>query len=152
MNIEQALYSAVYESAKNILQGNGYETDLGKALRDWKNAVVPRESEAVFEIRDVGGSASEEQYPFQHETINYEFVIAARYGADTASFLRSARADIYRMIENNIDDWRKAVGNASLKPTRAGFSRDIRTEERIIGELTMTIEFTYEQEYYNPNI
>jgi|GEM_PF-3555161 len=153
MNFENRLYQLVYAAASQILKANeyeagkNYETDLGNYLREWKGAVMPKEDNVVFEIRDNSGAADDEQADYQHEILSYEFFVAAKNSASTASFLRQARADIYRMIGANIDSWRATL-NASLTAERGGFTREINYEEKVFGELTVTINFSYEQEYF----
>jgi len=150
MNMEQQLYNLVYAGAEKIkttneyAPGKNYETDIGDYIQEWMDKVNSEIKKEVFEIRDPNGEASDDQEPIQNEIISWDFVVGVKKGNLTAQYLRSARADIYRMIGSNIDAWRAAV-NGSLRFTRVGFTRDITHEKEIYGELLQTITIEYIQ-------
>ncbi len=120
MTIEQQIYDAIYTAMLEIkttneyASGKNYETNIGNFLQLWLDKMNAETSSEVFEIHDANGEASDEQEPIQHEILNLEFIVSVKKGENTASYLRSAKADIYRVIGKYINTWRSTI-NASIK-------------------------------------
>ncbi len=153
MTKEQKIFSLIVAGVQGILTtneyatGKNYETDIGNYYQDWYGLVNPESDTDVLEVRDVSASADEEQYPFQRESLEVQIVYACKRGTDTANQLRKAKADIYRMIGANLDTWRATVGG-DLHPVQMGWEKEIKHEKEIFGEITITIVFEYQTEFW----
>ena len=148
MTKEEKIYDLVITAAQQIQKtnqyasGKYYDTDIGKYYQDWMGDVNPESAQEAFEVRDVSAEASEEQYPFQKEALTLQFVYGCKYGNNTATQLRKAKADIYRMIGANLDSWRAQVGG-ELHPIQEGWEKKIKHEKEIFGEIVVTITFEF---------
>jgi len=156
MNKEEKIIQLVTAGIKSIqvineyAPGKKYETDIGLYYQEWLDRINPESTKEVIELRDISGSPSDEQEPIQTEHLDLQFAVAVKKGSTTAAYLRQVKADIYRMIGANIDNWRAAV-DASLYPQRGDWEKDIQHEKEIVGILLLTITISFEQEQWLTN-
>jgi hypothetical protein len=144
----QLICTALDTGLKTILVANGYNTNLGANVFEWRTA--------PFELTDLPGviwrDISEDDSNATTGTIGYhnhdlkiELKISAASGSVTPAEIRKLLADVQRMI--GVDPtW----GKLALRTSPVSNEIDVEQAEKIIGGITIAIVITYQTKKWNP--
>ena len=97
----QEIVNAIRSRLSEILVANGYDTDLGLNVFEWKvTAFAVSELPGVC-FRDTERSVTELTGGLRENRLTVEFILGAASGTATASTIRQAVADVVRCIDTD---------------------------------------------------
>ena len=101
MGRRQEIVDAIKARLLTIQVANGYDTDLGLHVFEWKvTAFADSELPGVC-FRDTEQTVAELTGGFRNVSLTVEFILGAASGAATASIVRKGIGDVVRAIDSD---------------------------------------------------
>lgn len=149
-SLRQTLVSAIKTRMQTITTANGYETNIGNAVWNWKTGIwtIAEFEAGGIDIRDgkerIETSSTGLTREDHHLTV--DFVIMVGTGATTGVTVRKAIADVYKAIGTD-RKWGLTFVQTTW-PVEVDMLVD--QDEKIVGGAQIEIEVIYRSNLFNP--
>lgn len=101
MTKRQEIVDAIKARLQTIQVANGYDTDLGRHVFEWKVTAFADTELPGVAFRDTEQTVAELTGGFRNVSLTVEFILGAASGAGTSSIVRQAIADVVRCIDSD---------------------------------------------------
>ena len=101
MTKRQEIVDAIKARLATIRTGNGYGTDLGLHVFEWKVTAFGDGELPGVAFRDTEQTVVELTGGYRNVSLTVEFILGAASGAATASIVRQAIADLVRCVDTD---------------------------------------------------
>ncbi len=101
MSRRQEILNAVKVRLATIRAVNGYETDLGTHVFEWKVTAFADSELPGIAVRDTEQRVAELTGGFRDNSLTVEFIVGAAAGTATAATVRMAVVDVIRCIDSD---------------------------------------------------
>lgn len=133
---------------KTILIADGYNTDLGRNVFEWRDNPIDQSELPAVNWRDISeddSNATAGTVGYHTHVITMELKIATAKGTTTAKEIRALLADIVKAV--GVD---QTWGRQAIRTDPMSNEMVIEEVEDIIGGLTVTLAITYQTIKWNP--
>lgn len=133
---------------KTILISNGYNTDLGKNVFEWRDNPIDENELPSLTWRDVSeddSNASAGTIGYHNHVMTMELKVATAKGTTTAKEIRALLADIIKAV--GVD---QTWGRLATRTDPVSNEMQVEEVETIIGGVTITLNITYQTMKWNP--
>ena len=101
MTRRQEIVDAIKAGLSSIRTGNGYGTDLGLHVFEWKVTAFADAELPGVAFRDTEQAVAELTGGMRNVSLTVEFILGAAAGAATASIVRQGIGDVVRCIDSD---------------------------------------------------
>ena len=101
MSDRQEIVDAIKNRLSSIRTANGYGTELGLHVFEWKVTVFADSELPGVAFRDTEQTVAELTGGYRNNSLTIEFILGAATGASTPGIVRQAIADVLRCIDSD---------------------------------------------------
>ena len=144
----QLICNKVDTRLKTILIANGYNTDLGKNVFEWRDNPIDESELPALGWRDVSeddSNASTGTIGYHNHVLTMEFKVATAKGKTTAQEIRALLADVIKAV--GVD---QTWDGLAIRTDPVSNEMQVEEAETIIGGVTITLTITYQTKKWNP--
>ncbi|HUX58125.1 MAG TPA: hypothetical protein VMV77_14200 [Bacteroidales bacterium] len=145
-SIRQQIIDEVIDQLETITIENGYKTDAGKSIYEWRKFPVNKNETPCLIVADPECEITEEEGSIHDHRLTIEIGIIES-GADTSGSLRELIADVCKAIGIGArENW----NDLAYDTEPGGDSTDIEHRDRIYGDTSFKIIICYRTPAWDP--
>ena len=145
-SIRQRIVEEIGTRLSRILVANGYETDLGKSVTEWRAETIPMVALPAVDYRDVSESSEASTImgadSLREQTLSVHIEMRA---ADDPTMQRAMLADCIKAIGQD-PTW----AGYALATEIASDSTEFQEQSRLMGSTTLKLLITYRVRVWDP--
>jgi hypothetical protein len=138
MSIRQQIIDAVVARMKTILTTNGYITNVGEHVWEWKTTPYGPKDRPGLSVREPVTNVTAQCDAYVDWAMELEIEIVAEDAALTAAQLRSMKEDIYKAIGTD-EYW----GNLAARTHPVSDEAELVQEDTVLGAGLVKIKILY---------
>lgn len=144
----QLICNAFDARLKTILTTNGYNTDLGLNVFEWRDTPFELNELPAINWRDLledDSNATAGTIGYHNHGVTFELKVVTAKGSTTAKEVRAILADLIAAVAVD-QTWDKLA----LRTDPVKNEMEVEEAERIVGGMTVTLNIIYQTKKWNP--
>lgn len=142
-SIRQKIVDAVNSRLETILTSNGYETDVGNSVHEWRSRGFAEKELPAIAYYD-GGEVQEYSHSYQKRTLTIKIHIFAS-GNDSPKKIRKMMADVEKVIGTDVT-W----GDLADQTKPIHCDMEVELEDKRVAGALLIYEIFYQTKRFDP--
>lgn len=148
-SLRQRILTALDTRLKTILIANGYETDLGQNVFEWRDTMVQQSELPALVWKDLNEDPSSatvgKTIGYHWHDLTVEMSILSSDGSSTPEQMRKCLADVTAAVGTDT-----TFGGLAIRTQPVPNEAAVEQADRIIGAFRLTINIHYQTKKWNP--
>lgn len=148
MSVRKNIIDALETGFKTILISNGYRTDIGSTVYQWKTTAINQDETQSLILKDTNNGIVESNHINHEHLLNVEIGVFYS-GTDPVSNVRDAMLDVYEWIGR---DENMYLGGNSYQIEYKGDQMESEHPEQVTADGLINIEVSYITQAFKPDV